>query len=125
MRQALLLYAVATLSMTVLAAPLAVVTQPAALQGDRANGKASFERTGCWQCHGHQGQGGREGPRIAAPVPMSWPAMARFVRTSSRNMPPYTDKVLSDRELADIYAYLQSIPPAPDFTTIPLLNAKF
>ena len=24
--------------------------------------------------------------------------------------------------LADIYAYLRSIPPAPDFKTVPLLN---
>ena len=37
-------------------------------------------------------------------------------------MPPYTETVLSNQELADIYAYLRSIPPAPDFRTIPLLN---
>jgi hypothetical protein len=39
-------------------------------------------------------------------------------------MPPYTEKVLSDQELADIYAYLQAIPTAPAFTTIPLLSGK-
>jgi hypothetical protein len=37
-------------------------------------------------------------------------------------MPPYTTKVVSDRELADIFAFLASIPPAPAPDTIPLLN---
>jgi hypothetical protein len=36
-------------------------------------------------------------------------------------MPPYTSKVVSDAELADIYAYLQSIPTPPPASSIPLL----
>jgi hypothetical protein len=36
-------------------------------------------------------------------------------------MPPYTEKALPTQDLVDIYAYLQSIPKAPDFHTIPLL----
>ena len=123
MRPMLLVLAGATFSVAAFAASAA----PAAAQateptGDAAKGKASFERTGCWQCHGRQGQGGRESPRIASPVPMSWPVLSRFVRTTKADMPPYTETVLSNRELADIYAYLRSIPPAPDFRTIPLLN---
>jgi ubiquinol-cytochrome c reductase cytochrome c subunit len=94
----------------------------AAPQGDAAKGKAAFERVGCWSCHGLQGQGGREGPRIAAPVPMAYAAMAGFVRTTSGDMPPYTEKVLSNQEMADIYAFLQSIPAPPDHKTIPLLS---
>jgi ubiquinol-cytochrome c reductase cytochrome c subunit len=94
----------------------------AAPQGDQTKGKANFERVGCWQCHGHQGQGGREGVRIAAPVPLAWPAFLAWVRTTSGDMPPYTAKVLSDQELVDIYAYIQSVPKSPDFKAIPLLN---
>ena len=94
----------------------------AAPQGDPVKGKANFERVGCYQCHGHQGQGGREGVRIAAPVPLAWPAFLAWVRTTSGDMPPYTPKVLSDQELVDIYAYIQSVPKSPDFKTIPLLN---
>jgi mono/diheme cytochrome c family protein len=94
----------------------------AAPQGDPAKGKANFERVGCYQCHGHQGQGGREGPRIADPVPLAWPAFQAWVRTTSGDMPPYTQKVLSDQELIDIYAHLQSVPKSPDYKTIPLLN---
>jgi len=105
-----------------LLASSAFAAQAAAPAGDVAKGKTSFERTGCWQCHGHQGQGGREGPRIASPVPRAWPAFSTFVRTTKGDMPPYTESVLSNQELADIYAYVRSIPPAPDFTTIPILN---
>jgi mono/diheme cytochrome c family protein len=36
-------------------------------------------------------------------------------------MPPFSEKILSDGDLADIYAYLQSIPPPPDVASIPLL----
>ncbi len=96
----------------------------AAPQGDATKGKANFERVGCYQCHGHQGQGGREGPRIADPVPLAWPALQAWVRTTSGDMPPYTPKNLSDAELIDIYAYLQSIPKAPDFKSIPLLSQQ-
>ena len=96
----------------------------AAPQGDATKGKANFERVGCYQCHGHQGQGGREGPRIADPVPLAWPALQAWVRTTSGDMPPYTPKVLSDAELIDIYAYLQSVPKAPDFKSIPLLSQQ-
>src|SRR3954467_5195408 len=94
----------------------------AAPQGDATKGKANFERVGCYQCHGHQGQGGREGPRIADPVPLAWSALQAWVRTTSGDMPPYTPKVLSDAELIDIYAYLQSVPKAPDYKAIPLLT---
>ena len=90
-------------------------------QGDSTKGKANFERVGCWQCHGHQGQGGNAGVRIADPVPLAWPAFIAWVRTTSGDMPPYTEKVLSTSDLVDIYAYLQSVPKGPDYKTIPLL----
>jgi hypothetical protein len=37
-------------------------------------------------------------------------------------MPPYTSKVVSDQDAADIYAYLKSIPMPPKGKDIPLLN---
>ena len=99
----------------------AFAAQAPAPQGDAAKGKANFERTGCFECHGHNGQGGREGVRIADPVPLAWPAFLAWVRTTSGDMPPYTEKVLATQDLVDIYAYLQSVPKAPDFHNIPLL----
>ena len=85
------------------------------------NGKAAFLKVGCYQCHGTQGQGGSTGPRIA-PDPMPFETLAVFVRTSNRQMPPYRVKVLSESDLADIYAYLQSIPKPPDVKSLPQLN---
>jgi ubiquinol-cytochrome c reductase cytochrome c subunit len=122
MRKTFLFIAGAILSAAAFAAPSVLAAQAPAPAGDVAKGKASFERTGCYQCHGREGQGGREGPRIASPVPLAWPALSAFVRTTRGDMPPYTEKVLSNQDLADIYAYMRSIPPAPDFTTIPMLN---
>jgi cytochrome c len=37
-------------------------------------------------------------------------------------MPPYEEPVLSDRDAADIYAFLRSLPPPPSASSIPLLN---
>jgi len=104
----------------VFAAPVMAAPAPAP-QGDAAKGKGHFERVGCWECHGHQGQGGNAGVRIADPVPLAWPAFLAWVRTTSGDMPPFTEKVLPNQDLADIYAYLQSVPKAPDYKSIPLL----
>jgi mono/diheme cytochrome c family protein len=67
------------------------------------------------------GQGGVAGPKLA-PNPMPYEALASFVRNTNRQMPPYSEAVLSNDALADIYAYLQSAPPTPDYKTIPLLK---
>ena len=93
----------------------------AAFAASAENGKRLFMRVGCWQCHGTVGQGGAAGPRIA-PDPLPYDTLAAFVRTTNRAMPPYRETVLSNADLADIYAYLESIPkpPAPD--NLPLLK---
>ena len=116
-----IIFSAALVAASVFGASSAFAAQ-AAPQGDAAKGKANFDRVGCYQCHGFRGQGGREGKRIADPVPLAWPAFQAWVRTTSGDMPPYTPKVLSDQELIDIYAYLQSVPKAPDYKSIPLLS---
>jgi mono/diheme cytochrome c family protein len=100
-----------------------VVGQAAAEAADAARGKILFtEKYGCYQCHGTQGQGSPvTGPRLA-PNPIPFEALSAFVRTSSREMPPFREAVLPNEDLADIYAYLQSIKPGPDYKTIPMLN---
>ncbi len=96
--------------------------QGAALAASAENGKILFtQKHGCYECHGTMGQGGNAGPKLA-PDPLPYEALANFVRTTSREMPPYSQKILPDADLADIYAYLQSIPKAPDYKSIPLLN---
>jgi mono/diheme cytochrome c family protein len=94
----------------------------AAPAGNAETGKRLFMKDGCYECHGLQGQGAQAtAPRIG-PDPVSFPVFTRYIRKPTGEMPPYTDKVLSDAELADIYAFLKSLPRPPAATTIPLLN---
>jgi cytochrome c1 len=46
----------------------------------------------------------------------------RYVRKPTGQMPGYTEKILTDQELTDIYAYLKSLPVAKAPKDIPLLN---
>ena len=90
--------------------------------GNAQNGKKLFERYGCFQCHGYEAQGGLgTGPRLA-PKPLAWAALSRYVRQPAGQMPPYTAKVVSDKDLADIYAFLSAQPAPPPAKSIPLLN---
>ena len=98
-----------------------VLWQGAAFAADPAKGKQSFMKYGCWQCHGTIGQGSPiTGPKLA-PEPMPLEAMSTFVRNSRRTMPPYREAVLPNADLADIHAYLSSVPKPADYKTIPLL----
>jgi mono/diheme cytochrome c family protein len=96
----------------------------AAFAASAEKGKAAFIQHGCWQCHGTQGQGSimTSGGKRLAPDPLPWEAFAGFVRSTNRAMPPYSEKILSDADLADIYAYLQSIPKPQAVKDIPLLK---
>jgi len=89
--------------------------------GSAEKGKAAYVQHGCWQCHGFVGQGGITGPKLA-PSPLPLEALSAFVRNTRGAMPPYQKAILSDADLADIHAYLQSLPKAPDAKSIPLLN---
>ncbi len=89
---------------------------------DTQNGKRIYTSYGCYQCHGHEGQGSSAtGPRIG-PRPLPFPAYLEYVRRPTGQMPPYTRKVVSDSELADIYAFLKLLPEPPVAKTIRLLN---
>jgi mono/diheme cytochrome c family protein len=104
-----------------LALGAAVALAQPALAASAEKGKAAFIHHGCWQCHGFQGQGASTGAKLA-PDPIPLEAFSAFVRTTDRLMPPYSESVLSKEDLADIHAYLQSIPKPPDPKSIPLLN---
>src|SRR5271163_2960304 len=89
--------------------------------GDAANGKKLFLRDGCYECHGYAGQGGRDGARIAV-IGLNAQGLIRYVRAPGGAMPAYTDKVITDQELTDVWAYLQTLPKAKPAKDIPLLN---
>jgi len=102
----------------------ALIAAPAFAQdtprGDAATGKKLFETIGCFECHGYVGQGGAAGPKLIDPPPFA--AYIVQLRTPRQQMPPYTAKVLSEQQAADIYAHIQTFPKPPDVASIPLLR---
>jgi len=99
---------------------LVVLTLNVHAAGAADDGKAAFIKHGCYECHGFAGQGG-VGKKLA-PSPLPFEAFSAIVRNSNNAMPPYQRAILSDTDLASIYAYLRSVPNAPDYKSIPLLN---
>ena len=120
MRAALLLTLMSALTAPLLAqAPQSPDATP---PGSVENGKKLFVDRACYMCHGLVAHsGGEQGPRIAGRVP-AWPVFAKYIRQPTNQMIPYTDKVLSNQELADIYAWLKALPPPPPVNSIPQLR---
>lgn len=84
-------------------------------------GEQTYMRVGCFQCHGTNGQGSDAGTALT-PDPLPAEAIANFIRFSPGRMPVYPEEVLSDEEIADIVAYLGSVPLPPDPDTISVLK---
>jgi len=95
----------------------------AALNGNAQNGKKLFKSYGCYECHGTEGQGAQQtGAARIGPPQLSLEGFQSYIRKPTGQMPPYTSKVVSDQDAADLYAYLKSIPMPPKGKDIPLLN---
>jgi mono/diheme cytochrome c family protein len=98
--------------------------------GNSERGRELFISNGCFACHGYNGQGGSyTGPKIA-PNPLPWQAIAAFIRNPPglnppylswpfNVMPPFTSKMVPDKDVQDIYAYLASVPGPTDIKNIP------
>ena len=88
--------------------------------GDAARGKTLFSDTfNCYACHNFDAQSGER--RL---VPLNYPqdGFITFVQNSPLpNMPAFPDA--SAQQLADIYAYIRTIPAdAPAVDDVPLLR---
>ena len=112
----LLFLAVAAVAAQAQQAASKTSTSPA---GNIEKGKENFKKFGCSACHGYTAQGGT-GPRLAQ-NPITYAAFVRYVSRPKRSMPPYGDQ-LKESELADIYAFIKSVPPSPAPKNIPMLN---
>lgn len=90
-----------------------------ATAGNSQNGKAVYEKLGCNQCHGVQGEGvsgagSNAGvPRIASSS-LSFADFLQQVRKPKGQMPPFSNEKISDADLNDVYAYLQSLKPVSE-----------
>jgi mono/diheme cytochrome c family protein len=106
----------------ILATAIARAQPPA---GDASRGKDLYDKKYlCSACHGFSGQNG-VGARLV-PMKLTQAAFMAYVRhphDTPTGMPPYTAKVMPDRQLADIYAYIKSLPDSTKTAKdIPILN---
>ena len=116
-----------TMRTLMLGAAIAVLTCGAAAaqdapKGDAKAGLTNFQKYGCYSCHGIVGQGTlRDGPRINAAA-IGYGAVLTQLRTPRYEMPAYTAVQIPDSGVADIYAYLTTLPKPPDPKTLKQLQ---
>ena len=92
--------------------------------GNAENGKKVFVAVGCYYCHGRAGQGGAlnyPAPPLAK-TELPFDGFKGVLRQSLRDMPAYVETVLPDKDVADIYAFLQSLPGRRPAKDIAILN---
>ena len=94
------------------ASALAVAPAQVGRQGAAANGKQIYLRDACFTCHGRSGQGGvYRGPApILAQTALPFDGFRELLRDPPGDMPAYSGAVLSDKDIADIYAFVESLP---------------
>jgi mono/diheme cytochrome c family protein len=114
------------LGLAALAAGLVLGSGAALAAGSPDKGKVAFVKHGCFQCHGYVGQGSvaTSNGKVLYDTALPLEAFIAFVRSTNRAMPPYSEKILSNQDLEDIHAYLESLPKPADYKTIPLLNQQ-
>jgi cytochrome c553 len=101
--------------------PAATAQAAAPPAGNAENGRATYKRVGCYECHNLEAQGGPgTAPRLG-PNPLPFARFSAYVRKPTGTMPPYRLPVLTDQEMADIHAFLRAQPRPPALSSIPLL----
>ena len=93
-------------------------------QGNATNGKRIYLVDGCFTCHGRSGQGGAyNGPApILAHTALPFDAFKNQLRNPADDMPAYSGTVLSDQDIADIYAFVTALPGKGSAKDIAILN---
>ena len=114
--------AVTALAVAALASTMARAQD--APQGDAANGKRIYLADGCFTCHGRSGQGGAyNGPApILAHTALPFDGFKEELRNPANDMPAYSEAVLSDKDIVDIYAFVESLPGPQSSKDISILN---
>ena len=104
--------------------PRLVRAEENAPSGDPVNGKRLYLADGCFECHGRAGQGGRFNYPTPALAQIALPvdSFIAFLREAPNDMPSFSAEVLSDKDAADIHAFLRSLPGPKSPKDFPLLN---
>ena len=102
-------------------------------RGDATRGEQLFYEHACYGCHGYNGEtGARDLVGTGSPLVENFDAFVVFMRARgdfaplfpTTRMPSYSENTLSDAELRDVFAYIQTFElDAPDIDDIPALRA--
>ena len=99
---------------------LAFLAQAPAPAGDAQKGKELYVKYSCYACHGYDGHGGA-GARLV-PFRMNLAGFTTYLHNPPRpQMPPYSATLIADAQVADLFAYIKSLPESPAAKDIPLL----
>ena len=115
---------IAVAAFAVAALGVGVAVAQDAPQGNATNGKRIYLADGCFTCHGRSGQGGAyNGPApILAHTALPFDAFKNQLRNPADDMPAYSGTVLSDQDIADIYAFVTALPGKGSAKDIAILN---
>jgi len=106
------------------AAALTAATAQDAPNGDAANGKRLYLADRCFTCHGRVGEGGAYNTPapILAHTALPFQGFEGQIRNPVNDMPAFPPALLSDKDIADIYAFVRSLPGPGSPKDFPLLN---
>ena len=120
MKNCLAVFAAFAFLSPIVSAQTPAQTPTAPPSGNAQTGKDLYLRYSCYACHSYDGHGGA-GARLV-PLPMNTARFTAYIRNPPRpQMPAYSTKLLSDAQLADIWAYIKSLPVSAEAKDIPLL----
>jgi mono/diheme cytochrome c family protein len=110
-------------AMTICVAAWAAQAQDAP-RGDVTNGKRLYLADGCFTCHGRVGQGGAYNTPapILAHTALPFDGFKGQIRNPINDMPAYPTAILSDKDIGDIYAFIESLPGPRAPKDFPILN---
>jgi mono/diheme cytochrome c family protein len=93
-------------------------------RGDVVNGKRLYLADGCFTCHGRSGQGGAYNTPapILAHTAMPFDGFKGQIRNPINDMPAFPTAILSDKDIADIYAFVESLHGPRSPKDFPILN---
>lgn len=96
-------------------APAATTTQApvtgggtAVAAGNAQEGLKVFQASGCAGCHANNGRAAGVGPKLAGTA-KDEAGVAAIIRNGKAPMPGYTAEQVSDKQLADLVAYIKSL----------------
>lgn len=75
--------------------------------GDAAAGQTAYASLPCVGCHGENAEGS-VGPKLAG-FSEGWDTFESYVRNGKGEMPKFGTDIVSDQQLADVYAWVTSL----------------